>query len=51
MPSVTSKALLITLAHGEQYRLASAFFLKQFGKIGKNAQWLVLDNFYKKILY
>ncbi len=48
MPSVTSKALLITLAHGEQYRLASAFFLKQFGKIGKNAQWLVLDNFYKK---
>ena len=48
MSSVDYKALLITHSHGEQYRLASTYFSKQFGKIGKNAKWLILEDFYKK---
>ena len=51
MSSVDYKALLITHSHGEQYRLASTYFSKQFGKIGKNAKWLILEDFYKKSLF
>ena len=49
-PSV-DRVLLITNSHGEQYRLASAYFIKQFGKINKNTEWLVLGNFNKKRSY
>lgn len=48
MSSSIDKVLLITNAHGEQYKLASAFYAKRFGKIGKKNQWLILDDFNNK---
>ena len=44
LPSA-KKVLLITNAHGEQYRVAAKFFIKNIGPIGNDKKWLILEDF------